>query len=140
MVVAYTGNAFTNEEKHEIIIDAIAVLLGDYSPYRKQAAILLLKALLPHRLAEIILMDDGVYPFDRNDPRVRKWTKEVLSFGRCELCGSAEHLEAHHIVKWADYPKGRADLKNGQCLCHNCHTEEHRYDQSYNMMAAKHYD
>lgn len=124
----------------DLVIDAVAVLLGDYHINKKRAALLLLKALLPHSVVQKILEEDGIYPYDRNDPRVRKWTKEVLARGECELCGSTKHLEAHHILRWAEYPKGRADMDNGQCLCHECHTEEHRYDQSYHMMAAKQYD
>lgn len=126
----------TEQEKCENIIYAISVLLGDYDIIRKQAAILLLKALLPHRILNEILEEDGVYPFDRDDARVRKWTKEVVKRGRCENCGATECLEAHHVIKWADYPKGRADLRNGQCLCHECHTNEHKYDQSYHMMKS----
>lgn len=127
----------TAKEKREIIIDAIAVLIGDYNINRKYAALLLLKALLPHSLLREILEEDGIYPFDRSDCRVRKWTKEILKRGKCEICGSAERLEAHHIIKWADYPKGRADIENGQCLCHTCHTNEHKHDRSYYMMKAK---
>lgn len=126
-----------SHEKTEIIIDAVAVLIGDYEINRKYAAILLLKALLPHKVVKEILEDDGIYPFDRNDPRVRSWTKEVLSKGMCENCGSKENLEAHHILKWSDYPKGRIDVNNGMCLCHRCHTEEHAEDPSYWMMKAK---
>lgn len=125
------------QEQREIVIDAIAVLSGDYSINRKYAAVLLLKALLPKKLMEAILNDDSIYPFDRQDPRVKRWTWEVVKRGKCEKCGSVDNLEAHHIIKWADYPKGRADINNGQCLCHGCHTEEHRYDQSYYMMVAK---
>lgn len=124
-------------EKIEIVIDAIAVLMGDYEINKKYAAILLLKALLPNKILKNILEDDGIYPFDRNDPRVKIWTKKVLLKGKCECCGSKENLEAHHIIKWADYPKGRIDEKNGMCLCHRCHTEEHKEDQSYWMMKAK---
>jgi len=98
---------------------------------------LLIKALLPAGIVEEILNDDRIYPFDRNDPRVRKWTQDVTAIGRCEKCGSKENLEAHHIIKWADYPKGRIDINNGMCLCHDCHTEQHRNDKSYFMMAAK---
>lgn len=126
----------TAREKQEIIIYAIAVLIGDYEITRKYAAVILLKALLPHSILKKILEDDNIYPFDRDDRRVRQWTKEVLKRGKCEKCGATENLEAHHIIKWADYPKGRADLQNGRCLCHNCHTEEHKYDQSYHMMKA----
>jgi len=135
--MAYTGKAFTKEEQYELVIDSIAVLLGDYAINRKQAAILILKALLPHDLLKAILEDKDLYPFDRNDPRVRAWTETILKRGICEMCGSDEHLEAHHIIKWADYPQGRIDIKNGQCLCHRCHTNEHVNDQSYHMMVAR---
>lgn len=121
----------------ECIIDALAILLGDYNPYRKQAAMLLLKALVRDRFRKFLLDNPDVYPYDRNDCRVRQWTAAVLSKGRCELCGSTENLEAHHIVRWADYPRGRIDVNNGMCLCHECHTEEHKHDQSYHMMKAK---
>ena len=127
----------TPEEKREIIIDSIVVLMGDYAINRKYAAILLLKAFLPHEVMRDILNDDNIHPFSRNDPKVRKWKEKILKRGKCELCGSKEHLEAHHIIKWADYPKGRADIKNGRCLCHKCHTNEHYTDQSYYMMKAK---
>ena len=124
-------------EKIEIIIDAVAVLMGDYSINRKYAAILLLKALLPAKIAKDILNDDGIYPLNRDDPRVRLWVKKVVAKGKCESCGSTENLEAHHIIKWSDYPKGRIDINNGMCLCHKCHTEEHKDDRSYWMMKAK---
>lgn len=126
-----------SHEKTGIIIDAVAVLLGDYDINKKYAAILLLKALLPSDIVKSILEDDGIYPIDRNDPRVRTWTKKVVSKGKCEYCGSIESLEAHHIVKWSEYPKGRTDVNNGMCLCHRCHTEEHKDDPSYWMMRAK---
>lgn len=126
----------TDKEKKDIIIESVAVLMGDYEINRKYAAILLLKALLPHSVLYEILEEDGIYPFDRNDYRVRRWTKEILKRGKCEKCGSKEQLEAHHIIKWCDYPKGRVDPKNGQCLCHNCHTNEHIYDKSFHMMKA----
>lgn len=136
MIVAYTGTAFTKKEQRELVIDAVAVLLGDYSINRKYAAILILKALLPRNLMKAVLDDPTIYPFDRSDYRVKRWTADVLSKGKCEICGVAEHLEAHHIIKWADYPGGRIDPKNGQCLCRECHTNEHKHDRSYHMMKA----
>lgn len=127
---------YTEKEEFEIILDSIAVLMGDYSPIRKEAAIFLLKVFLPHKVVQDILNEDGIHPFSRNDPKVRAWTKEVLKPGKCEICGTTEELEAHHIIKWADYPRGRADVKNGQCLCHICHTNAHYGDSSYYMMKA----
>lgn len=137
--MGYTGTAFSKAEQYQICVEAITVLLGNGNVNSKHAALLLLKAFLPHRIIKEILEEDGIYPFDRDDYRVRRWAKDVLSRGICEKCGATEHLEAHHILKWADYPKGRADISNGMCLCHNCHTEEHKHDRSYAMMLAKKY-
>lgn len=125
------------KEVKRMVIDAIAVLLGEYGIYRKKAAILLLKMLLRDDFFKFLFENVVVVPFDRNDSRVRTWTKEVLKKGECEQCGSKEQLEAHHIIKWADYPPGRIDVKNGMCLCHECHTNEHMEDRSYFMMKAK---
>ena len=121
----------------EIIVDCIAILIGDYPAYRKHAALLLLKYLLPSGIYQKIINDDGVYPYDRNDKRVAEWRKNVLARGKCEICGSTADLEAHHVMKWSEYPKGRADINNGQCLCHECHTNEHRFDNCYAMMKSK---
>lgn len=128
---------FTTEEKVEMVFYATHILIGDYDAVRKYAASLILKALLPYWLYRKIMEDDGVYPFDRNDPRVRRWRKEVLKRGVCERCGSKDELDAHHVMTWAEYPKGRADLNNGMCLCHECHTEAHRFDRSYYMMKSR---
>lgn len=129
---------FSEEETSDLIIESYAVLLGDYSYIAKKAALLLLKILVRDDFLEFLMSDtEAVYPFDRNDSRVRHWTKEVLNKGCCEECGSAEHLEAHHVLGWAYYPRGRADIKNGECLCHKCHTKQHVGEPSYHMMAAK---
>lgn len=93
--------------------------------------------MLPKDFLKILLEDKVLCPFDRNDPRVREWTNKILSKGECEICGSKDRLEAHHIIKWADYPLGRIDVNNGMCLCHNCHTEEHKFDAWYHMMKAR---
>ena len=128
---------YLHEDAKTVVIDAIAVLIGDYGIYRKQAALLLLKALVRKDFLRFLFENGNLYPFDRNDYRVTRWKKEIVGRGKCEMCGSGERLEAHHIIKWADYPQGRIDVNNGMCLCHNCHTEEHRYDPSYYMMKAK---
>lgn len=126
-------------QKQNLLIECVATLISDeeIEVERKYAAILIIKSLTTNKEAKKILDIKEFYPIDRNDPRVREWTKEVIKKGKCELCGSEERLEAHHIIKWADYPKGRIDPKNGMCLCHSCHTEQHINDLSYSMMKAK---
>lgn len=126
-----------SKEINELIIDSVAVLLGDYHINRKYAAILILKSLLPSEIINDILEEDGIYPFNRNDPRVRIWKKEVLSKGKCEICGSDKQLEAHHIIKWADYPKGRIDINNGQCLCVDCHADMHDGENVKTLILSK---
>lgn len=128
---------YIKENAGQIIIDSLAVLMGNYEISRKQAALLLLKTFLKESVLNPLLDNKTIYPYSRNDYRVKKWTKEVLSRGYCEACGSTEQLEAHHIIKWADFPQGRIDVSNGMCLCHDCHTEEHKEDQSFYMMKAK---
>lgn len=121
----------------EMIVNAVAVLIGDYSIYRKKAATLILKALLPSEIYKAILSDGEVYPFDRDDSRVTAWKKAVLAPGRCAFCGAEKDLEAHHVIGWAEWPQGRIDVSNGLCLCHKCHTEEHRFSPAYHMMLAR---
>ena len=122
----------------EIIIEAVAVLRSSCDIKRKYAATLVLKALVREQFLKYLLSQSKeLYPFSRSDSRVVKWTKEVLSRNKCEKCGASDKLEAHHIIKWADYPQGRIDINNGQCLCHRCHTDAHIGDQSYYMMKAK---
>lgn len=128
---------YTKEDVGSTIIEALSILLGDYEIYRKQAALLLMKVFVRDQFLDFLLEDKSVYPYDRNDNRVRRWTEAVVSKGYCEMCKSQENLEAHHIIKWSDYPQGRIDVKNGMCLCHKCHTEQHISDRSYHMMKAK---
>lgn len=121
----------------DIVIDCVAVLIGDYAINRKKAAMLLLKHYLPTDFLKFLFEDNNLYPFDRNDKRVKEWKAKVLEKGKCEMCGSTKNLEAHHYIKWADYPMGRIDVNNGMCLCHDCHTTEHKDDRSFHMMKAK---
>lgn len=55
--------------------------------------------------------------------QLKNWSKTVRDRdgNKCFLCGSAEHLQAHHILPrhgWKDY---RLDLDNGISLCAKCH-------------------
>lgn len=121
----------------EMIVNALAILIGDYAIYRKKAAALILKALLPKSVYEGIMRDGDVYPFERDDKRVSEWKRKVLEPGACAFCGSTKQLEAHHVIAWAEWPQGRVDVNNGLCLCHKCHTEEHRFSPAYHMMLAR---
>lgn len=123
---------------NELEIEVAATLISKKTTInQKIAASILMKILFTDEERKKILEDPDLYPFSRNNSRVREWKKKILSKGKCEKCGATNNLEAHHIIKWSDYPKGRIDINNGMCLCHKCHTEEHKNDQSYHMMKSK---
>ena len=122
----------------ELAIEIVATLISENTTInQKIAATILMKILFTKEERKQILEDPDLYPFNRNDSRVREWTKKIITKGKCEKCGATKNLEAHHIIRWADYPKGRIDINNGMSLCHKCHTEEHKNDQSYYMMKSK---
>ncbi len=125
------------DDPFEMIVGAYAVLLGEgYAWWRKRAALAILKILLQKEFLNCILTDD-VAPFSRDDPRVVAWAKKIKAVGKCEICGCTTHLEAHHLIPWADYPKGRLDLKNGKCLCAACHAEQHRGERAERLILSK---
>ena len=126
------------EDPVNLIIESLAVLVGDYAVERKMAAILILKILLTDAFRETLLNETSeLYPFSRNDYRVREWKAQVLLRGVCEICGANESLEAHHIIRWSDYPQGRIDIENGACLCTDCHAKQHEADGCADLVRAR---
>jgi 5-methylcytosine-specific restriction endonuclease McrA len=43
----------------------------------------------------------------------------------CQICGSDENLEAHHIIYRANFPLLSFSEDNGILLCNSCHNETH---------------
>ena len=39
----------------------------------------------------------------------------------CQVCGSNEDLEAHHIMRVSKYPHWKYNMDNGITLCSICH-------------------
>lgn len=131
------NNIHLADDPDMLVIDAVAVLLGEYSIERKIAANLILKIMLKDGFRKFLFEDSAIYPTSRNDARVMKWRKDILSLGYCQKCGAKERLEAHHILHWSDYPIGRIDTKNGECLCHSCHADEHVGEHVHHLMMAR---
>lgn len=46
--------------------------------------------------------------------------------GRCELCGSQEHLQSHHVLAKRLYPGFTLDERNLVVLCARCHWRYHK--------------
>lgn len=55
--------------------------------------------------------------------------------GRCQMpgCGYSvrRHLQAHHIVRWADSVFLRYDVSNGITLCKRCHYRIRNKESAY---------
>lgn len=56
-----------------------------------------------------------------------KWVSAVFKRDKhiCQMCGyksvNYRSIQAHHIKKWANYPRLRYVVSNGITLCYNCH-------------------
>lgn len=125
------------QDRINMIINSIAVLLAkDTLCIQKQAALLLLKILLPAEIYESLSKEFTFAP-DRKDPRVVEWVNHVKEAGKCSVCGSKENLEAHHIYSWADYPSLRLNVNNGVCLCVNCHADAHAGENAEHIIRSK---
>ncbi len=63
-----------------------------------------------------------------------EWRDEVKARAgyKCEICGSPDHLEAHHIISVDDAPELILDLQNGICLCRKHHYAMHRNNTATN--------
>lgn len=55
------------------------------------------------------------------DPQYKKWRQSIYKRDKfsCQWphCGCKVKLNAHHILKWADYPGLRYHINNGITLC-----------------------
>lgn len=55
------------------------------------------------------------------------WARQVKERdGCCQMCGSTENLEAHHLVPKALIPDYALVLGNGIALCNSCHKDIHK--------------
>ena len=64
----------------------------------------------------------------RNNYEYRQFREIVMERDgyECQICGSTENLEVHHIKAFALYPELRTEPSNGITLCHMCHRKIHQ--------------
>lgn len=70
-------------------------------------------------------------PRNRSTKEYKEWRHEVFERDdyTCQDCGKrGVKLQAHHIKKWAIYPKERYNVNNGITLCVKCHKLRHKGD------------
>lgn len=54
-----------------------------------------------------------------------KWPIIQNRGGQCEICGSSEHLNIHHILPYSRFPEYQNDERNMLVVCPKCHKGIH---------------
>lgn len=64
---------------------------------------------------------------DRSNPKYKVWRLAVFKRDgfKCQSCGKANDLQAHHIRHWKDDIPNRYNIDNGITLCRKCHLKAH---------------
>jgi transposase-like protein len=76
---------------------------------------------------------------ERRDPyKAKRWKMAIKDRddNECQCCGSKNKIEVHHIMPFAFYPEKRYDIRNGVCLCDQCHTAYHGETKLVNVNEA----
>lgn len=62
----------------------------------------------------------------RHSKEYRHWRVAVIRRDKvCQVCGSRQHRQAHHINHASYFPELRFDVANGVTLCSKCHSQFH---------------
>lgn len=70
-----------------------------------------------------------------NKYELRKWSVAVRWRDRkCQVCGSKEKLQAHHIFDKSYHPDKAYDLDNGITLCSSDKVNGHKCHQTFHVM------
>ena len=117
-----------NDDRDAAIALALLNLVDADSPWFQRAACrLMLDIFVPGWIERLPVEVVGIF-VERDDAQVRAWRSAVLARDgyACRSCGASEQLEAHHILRWADFPEARVMVDNGMTLCSSCHKAAHR--------------
>jgi hypothetical protein len=60
-----------------------------------------------------------------------QWKKAIKASGVCQRCPATEFLHAHH----KDRDRDNNVIENGECLCRDCHAEEHAGERGSSLVA-----
>ena len=74
---------------------------------------------------------------DRNDPKVKEWTRKVLAKENVKFAVQQNNWKGHHIEYWSLCPEKRIDVKNGRCLCLKCHAKMHKGEKAEKLILSK---
>ena len=65
------------------------------------------------------------------------WSLQIRAVGSCEVCGSTNSLNGHHLLEKSVWLHLRHDLSNGVCLCAHCHTFDRHLCPHGNLPAVE---
>lgn len=70
-----------------------------------------------------------------NQKQLKKWSIDVRKNKVCDICLSADELQAHHVFPKCQFNQLALERTNGVCLCSNCHNGYHeRYPETCNLI------
>lgn len=74
-----------------------------------------------------------------NRAEYRGWREALIAASNeCYVCGSKEHLHAHHIDSYSYFPDKRYKVDNGIILCSEHHKMYHTsYNRSYRVKTTR---
>ena len=66
----------------------------------------------------------------RTSTPLNKWREKVLTRdgNRCQICGSEDYVQAHHIIPVRNSQEYKFDVNNGIALCKGCHRLVHIHE------------
>jgi len=75
----------------------------------------------------------------RRTREYRVWRAIVIRRDKvCQICGSNQGRNAHHLNSASYFPDERFDPENGVCLCSKCHMNFHNnFKRSYRTKCTK---
>jgi len=75
----------------------------------------------------------------RHSKEYRIWRTTVIRRDKvCQICGSRQGREAHHMNSASYFPDEHFDIKNGVTLCSDCHTQFHcNFKRSFRQKCTK---
>lgn len=125
----------TISAKHDYVFSIANIVLTDdilsttfnYGDIGRNLKILEEKGLIKRYERKIEVFKAWRTSRDRSNPKYKRWRLAVFKRDgfKCQSCGAANDLQAHHIKHWKDDISNRYNVDNGITLCRRCHLKAH---------------
>nr|DAG61654.1 MAG TPA: NinG recombination protein [Caudoviricetes sp.] len=110
-----------------VLTDDILSTTFNYGDIGTNLKILEEKGLIKRYERKIEVFKAWMTSRDRSNPKYKVWRLAVFKRDgfKCQSCGNANDLQAHHIRHWKDDIPNRYNIDNGITLCRKCHLKAH---------------